>query len=519
MALRVVACSAPQFVEGEVGDKALTSSDPASLYNACRWAAWLAEQGRGAWGDSNWSGGRSERRKTTLLLWSQPEAERRLGRVLEEVRPDLVLIGAMTICLRGAIETARLVRASLGDSVCIVLGGRHATETMWLDRRSAAVTHHVSSPLRLMAEGEIPADLFDIVIAGDGEFVIAEIGELVASVKSKNTVSTLARDKLDQLADCPGKWIAGSFSGGRVRTICSRGAPVDYHRLPSPAAMFGISAAFDVFDGAPTAHVFSDIGYGCIYDCSFCSERVSVVGAPRQMKSSGARLHAQLLSARDVVDSDYSPDSQASAFVEDSTLLGWNANLVGQFEECMEAQPVDIRLGGQATIDQIVRSPQLARRLRGLGLEYLFIGLETPLPDVVGGLHKNIGVKRGSWMERADQALEILSEVGISVGLSLLFGLGEGRSQRDILFSELERWKKQDMFGSISMNWAVQHPLQNAVGIEYKYLDWAISPGPMLPLLRHFGEASECYPITGGSRPEIDDVRDIIVNRDAILNS
>ena len=519
MALRVVACSAPQFIEGEVGDKALSSSDPASLYNACRRAAWLAAQGRGAWGDSNWCGSRQSRRETTLLFWSLPETRQRLQKILATVKPNLVLIGAMTICLRGAVETAKLVRAALGDSVCIVLGGRHATETVYVDRRSSAVAHHVSSPLRLMAAGDIPEDVFDVVISGDGEFVVAELGELVASLDSHRLPARSARDNLDVLATCPGTWIAGSVSDGAIATVTAKGAPIDYHRMPSPAAMFGITTAFDVFGGAPTAHVFSDIGYGCIYDCVFCSERISVVGAPRQMRSSGTRLHAQLLSARQVVDEDCRSGSDASAFVEDSTLLGWNAGLISQFEQCMEAEPVSIRLGGQATIDQILRSPDLARRLSEVGLEYLFMGLETPVPEVVGGLHKDVGGKKGTWMARADQALTILADAGITVGLSLLFGLGERRHERDLLFSELARWKRQDMFCSISMNWATQHPLRDSVvAPEYKYLDWAIDRGPMLPLLRHFGEASECYPIAGGSSPGMGEVRDIIAATDTVLS-
>ncbi|MBB4906204.1 B12-binding domain/radical SAM domain-containing protein [Actinophytocola algeriensis] len=517
MTLRVVACAAPQFIEGDVGEKALSSSDPASLYNACRYAASLAAQGRGAWGDSNWGGGREQRRETTLLLWSLPEARQRMQRALVRVRPNLVLIGAMTICLRGAIETAEMVRAALGDSVCIVLGGRHATETVYAGRKPGKVAHHVSSPLRLMAEEEIPEEVFDVVVSGDGEYVIARLGELVSSLDERGMPARSARLHLDALTDCPGTWIAGSVSGGSVAVVSGGNVPIDYHSMPSPSAMFGITAAFDVFGGAPTAHVFSDIGYGCIYDCAFCSERISVVGAPRQMRSSGTRLHAQLSSARRVVDEDHAPGSDASAFVEDSTLLGWNARLVSQFEQCMEAEPVRIRLGGQATIDQIVRSPDLAHRMSALGLEYLFMGLETPLPDVVGGLHKNIGGKNGTWMERADRALTILADAGITVGLSLLFGLGEGRYERDLLFTELAEWRRQDMFGAISMNWATQHPLRDSVvAPEYRYLDWAVGRGPMLPLLRHFGESSECYPVAGGSTPGMSEVRDIITATDIV---
>jgi S-adenosylmethionine decarboxylase proenzyme len=446
--------------------------------------------------------------------------QQNLGGILQAVKPNLFLIGAMSICMRGAVEAAKLVRAALGDSVCIVLGGRHPTETIYRDPKAGAIAHHISSPLRLIAEGDIPEDIFDVVIAGDGEFVIAELGELVASLVSKHRAPILSRSKLDALAYCPGDWVAGSVRNKTIRTICSTGIPIDYNNMPSPAAMFGINTAFAVFGGAPTAHVFSDIGYGCIYDCGFCSERISVVGAPRQMKSSGFRLYGQLAAARQVINEDYSPDVRASAFVEDSTLLGWNPALIQQLEEGMNAAPIDIQFGGQATIDQILQRPALAQRLRKLGLEYLFIGLETPRPEVVGGLHKDFGNKNGSWMERAERALNILRETGISAGLSLLFGLGEGRREREFLFLELDRWKRRNSHCpvSISMNWAVQHPLRGSVMTpQYKYLNWAIERGPMLALLRHFGEASECYPIAGGTKPAAEEVKDIIVATDAIL--
>ncbi|WP_245423971.1 MULTISPECIES: hypothetical protein [unclassified Rhizobium] len=114
-------------------------------------------------------------------------------------------------------------------------------------------------------------------------------------------------------------------------------------------------------------------------------------------------------------------------------------------------------------------------------------------------------------MERADKAVEILSEAGIKVGVSLLFGMGEGAAERQQLFSALECWRKTGSLITISMNWAVQQPLRNTVqGNEYTYLDWAVSPGPMLSLLRNFGESSEIYPIAGGTSPDEASVKDIL---------
>ena len=509
MGLRVIACSAPQFSHGEAGEMALSSADPASLYNACRYAASLASKAEGAWGESNWRGTRSDRRQSTLLLSDMDDVQRRLTPLLVRVRPNLVLIGAMSICFRGAIETAKYIREFLGDDVCIVLGGRHATETIYRDDENR-VRHHLASPLRLIADGKV-SNCFDIVLSGDGEHFIAEIGCVVASLEARGFSPREAKFSLGHLTTTPGHWIAGTIMDDQVHTVCSSGMPLDYNGMPSPAEMFGLTTSFDVFGGAPTAHVFSDIGRGCIYDCIFCSERISVVGPPRQFKTSPHRLCGQLAAAHRVVKADYGENFPVSAFIEDSTLLGWNSALVAQFEKVFDPLENPVRLGGQATIDQIINNPALARRLGRMGLEYLFIGVETPRPELVGGLHKNIATKKGSWMERADKAVEILSEAGIKVGVSLLFGMGEGAAERQQLFSALESWRKTGSLITISMNWAVQHPLRNTVqGNEYTYLDWAVSPGPMLSLLRNFGEASEIYPIAGGTNPDEASVKDIL---------
>jgi hypothetical protein len=50
-----IAVSAPEFSELGLGTQVLTSKDPASLYNACRYATFLADNDIGPWGESNWA--------------------------------------------------------------------------------------------------------------------------------------------------------------------------------------------------------------------------------------------------------------------------------------------------------------------------------------------------------------------------------------------------------------------------------------------------------------------------------
>ncbi|GGK55466.1 hypothetical protein GCM10011322_47640 [Salinarimonas ramus] len=517
MTLRVMAFSAPQFIVGAAGDRSLSSGDPASMFNACRVAAAAADRPGTAWSRSNWASGRRSRRSTTKLFHDLPGAIETLDATLPVLQPNLVLIGAMSICMPGAVACAEIVRAHLGDDVLIVLGGRHATETMWVDKRSGAVQHHRASPLRLIADERI-SNVFDIVVSGDGEDAIRELGEIVEETIDAGGRARDSRMRLERLSAAAGEFVAGTVISGHIALVSGKAGALSMNMLPAPAEMFGVGARFDVLGNLPTAHVFSDVGRGCIYDCAFCSERISVTGAPRAFASSADRLHERLLAAARTVAEDYPGEDGASAFVEDSTLLGWNAKLVDRFESLVEQAPHGVRVGGQATIDQILARPDIAHQLSRCGLEYVFIGVETPEPGSVGGFSKDIGARHGNWLDRAARAFDILEQADIKIGVSLLFGLGEGWRERDALLGALATWRRNASVRTVSMNWAVQHPLCGQDGgLGYEYLDWALDPGPLLDVMRHFGEASTRYTISGGTAPELNEAIDIVSRVDAVM--
>jgi len=508
VSLRVLAIAAPQFQSGGVGDLGISSADPASLFNGCRWAAYLAQQKIGPWGESNWAGTRAARRPAVLLMNSLDDSLPVLHERLETIRPNLVLIGAMSVCLPGAVAVARYVRALLGDDVCIVLGGRHATEALNRPLGALQLDHHPSSPLMLMKNGRIEP-LFDIVVSGDGEYIIAAIGERVAeAVLAKRPAAHASRD-LAACADVPGRWVAGAVIDGKICSVAGRGPEIDYDQLPPPCEMFGVRTSFDVF-GVPTAHVFSDVGRGCIYDCNFCSERRSVTGLPR-LDGSPKRLYRQLAAAARVIHED-TPGVGASAFCEDSTILGFSPALVRELEQLWQAAPLPIRWGGQLTIDQILSRPPVLSSLRATGCEYLFLGLETLEPGAIGGLSKDVGSHRGAWVQRAERVCSLLKENGMTAGVAVLFGLGESHQARLALLDKLGDWRSGYGFPDpISLNWAVQHPLLGADGgAGYEYLDWALPRGPLQDLLRNFGEASIRYSIPGTTPPRPAEVTELV---------
>jgi B12-binding domain/radical SAM domain protein len=511
MSLRVVAVAAPDWISGSKNSLALNSRDPASLFNACRFAALQARTGVGGWGDSNWNTDRRSLRSKFQLLYSLDDTDNFLRLLLRE-RPNLLLIGAMTLCMPGAMECARLARAVLGDEVAIVLGGRHPTETVYLSGRRARgaehVQHHAGSPLRLMASHRI-YPVFDAVISGDGEFIIAALGEALARQPSAGRAGLVGA--ISALSpSIPGDWIVGWLDDDAPRALVSAGLPIDYGVLPSIAEIFGVSTSFDVFDGRMTAHVFSDAGPGCVYDCSFCSEGSSVTGGLRDASGSPNRLYRQLRQSCDVIKQDHGQRG-ASAFVEDSVMLAGSPRLIDRFVDLMEENPIDIVFGAQLTIDQILMRQSQLLRLSRVGLRYVFIGVETMNPNEIGGFSKDLNRARKSWESRLRDVLDILEDMRIRSGAAVLFGLGEPHGSRVELIETLSRMRESSgVLNPISANWAVQHPLRGRDGgANYEYLEWGTPEGPFLDCFHQFGEASVRYPLPNVGRPILAEVQEL----------
>ncbi|GAA3960987.1 hypothetical protein GCM10023085_49350 [Actinomadura viridis] len=505
MTLRVVAVAPPGMPEGGLGEHTLKSVDPASLFNACRVAAERAERGIGAWADSNWAVSRHARRECLLLMHSLREDLPAFESLLERERPDLLLIGAMTVCLPGAVACAARAKEILGPEVVVVLGGRHPSESIYPVQ--GAVAHHPSSPVRLMAEGYVPP-VFDLVVSGEAEHLIAELGEVLAAPDGGGTARDRLAGGLDRLARAPGRWIASRHDGGRIENLAGGGPDLARDLLPPPAALFGVRTAFDVFGGRLTGHVFSDAGNGCVFDCDFCSERRSVTGGLAQPSTGADRLMRQLRAVADVVAED-APHRGASAFVEDSTLLGGAPRQIERLVRMLAAADLDLRFGGQLTIDQISRRMDLVKSLAGVGLDYVFIGVETLDPALIGGMNKDRRAQVGHWMGRTENAIAALADNGVRSGAAVLFGLGERQEHRLALLEELARWRR--IHGSpdpISLNWATQHPLRDpAVG--YRYHEWSVPAGEWTRAFADFGEASVNYPLRGVAPPVLGEVREV----------
>jgi hypothetical protein len=144
-------------------------------------------------------------------------------------------------------------------------------------------------------------------------------------------------------------------------------------------------------------------------------------------------------------------------------------------------------------------------------VDYLFVGLETFSPQMIGGMSKDVGRRGAPWMVRAERAFEILADARIQGGVAVLFGLGESHASRLALLEHVREWRATlGMPWPVSLNWAVQHPLFGSDGgCGYTYTDWAVPEGPFLGAFRDFGEASLRYPLAGVSVPALSEVLEV----------
>ena len=460
-------------------------------------AAGAAEEGIGFWGESNWSDRAGRDRSILLLDALEPDLET-FRELVVELRPNLVLIGAMSLCLPGAVAMARMVKRELGENTFVVLGGKHVNETLF--EVGGSLRQHPGSPLLHMLSGRIPPKVFDLVISGDGEEIIYHLGELVGIVLDSRQPLTQVKEKLWDLREARGNWLAAWLDGDQVQSLPGSGVSIPYDQLRSPPELFGIRSNFPVFGSDLTAHAISDIGRGCVYDCFFCSERSRINSINFPIAAAPLRLAKHFEAISETVAERYGGLSP-SVFVEDSIFLGGTPQNLLTWGRILEQRQIQLPYGGQLTADLLLdkRRQKTIVELYKSGLRYIFWGLETGNEGIASSMSKNVG--KSSWLGRNERVLEFLTGVGIRSGLSIVFGLGESQRDRLFLLRQIGEW--QARFGApdvVSFNWAVQHPLRgDDDGAGYLYLDWGTpADSPYLdPFWELFGEASERYGLPG----------------------
>ena len=395
------------------------------------------------------------------------ESRGRLTERLRRTRPSAVLISSVSAGFRYAIEIAALVRRHAPQAL-VVLGGRHADETVAFDRRSGEVRTTWSSPPAGIRDGRVPP-VFDVVVSGQGAHALDAVLRALALALPWADGRPDTRMVVDRLValGASGLEIAGAgaisvvLPDGDLVALPFDGPPARMRDQPSPYRAFPIRARFSVFSEEEepaepplTAHMMT--ADTCPFRCTFCSEGRGVSRAPARFGRG---------EEEDVVDRvcELVHYGAAAVYFDDPVFWGGSFSSMTAFCTALarvRAAAVDaptahdrwigtpadrerlrrLQWGAQLTVD-LVAAPTARARDRAAtalaaaasaGCTYIYIGIESMADAVMANVHKNQVTNRQTrWGAKVREALEIVREAGIRVGSSVLFGL-EGETHETI---------------------------------------------------------------------------------------
>ncbi len=420
-------------------------------------------------------------------VWNEKVKEYFIQHVLKNVQPKVVLISAVSPAHRYAIDIARTMRRELPDCI-IVLGGRHADETLRYDYAAGQLTLEPSSSLRRLPELSVER-VFDFIISGEAYYALDVLMKAISlamdiETKTPDVAATIAAlsDFSPLFGQIPGRALIAAITADGIHAWPVAGPKINLHDLPSPYKAFAIRARFPIFetDGrvSHTAHFM--VTNACPFHCYFCSEGVTVVGEFLTFKAAVIEKAIE----RVVEYIDYGAEA---LFFDDSIFWGGNVGHAINFckdwmairrlaeeastptihvfgREIEREKVINLAWGAQFTVDFLAsrHNPQEAmlvlNTMRSAGCTYIYIGIESMSAPVIERVHKNIN-KTLPWDQRVRTALGMARYAGIRVGSSVLFGLdGETDETIEETISKVEELVAEDMLYVASPNIMTYHP-------------------------------------------------------------
>ena len=420
-------------------------------------------------------------------MWNDEIKEYFVQSVLMKIKPCVVLLSAASPAHRYAIDIARTIRKYLPECI-IVMGGRHADETIHYDVKTKQVRFDPTSTFSKMYDGEVE-QLVDFAIAGQGYYALNLLMKAISLAMDIETKSVQVSDVIRVLSDFApalgqprGYALIAAMDKSLIHVWVVTGSNINLHELPSPYQAFAIRARFPIFElegqVLRTAHFM--VTNACPYHCSFCSESVAVVGMFLSFGSEGIRSAVE----RMVEYVEYGTDA---IFFDDSIFWGGNVGIIVNFcREWMKIRKIadeattpnivlfgrtvareriiNLMWGAQFTVDILASrsNPDEARFvldiMRAAGCNYIYIGIESMAEGGIANIHKNVK-KKEPWDARVRRALGLAREAGIRVGSSVLFGL-EGETPETIseTITKIEELLAEDLLFIASPNILTYHP-------------------------------------------------------------
>lgn len=291
---------------------------------------------------------------------------------LEDLKPDLVGITAMTPTIKSALICAEKAKEACQESL-VVLGGPHAS---FMDREILSETPNV-----------------DVVVRGEGEQTLREIAYALEGKMEMQEIAGISARRNGEIFQTPNR------------------PPIDdLEHLPRPSYKHFPLEKYRVF-GRKIIPIMTS--RGCPFQCSFCVTS-RIFGKNVRMRS-----------PKNVVDElewlKVEFEAEAYSFFDDTFTL--DMNRAQKICEEMTRRKINLPWDCQTRADRISR--ELLISMKKAYCEVITMGVESASPIVL----KLIG--KGISPEQNRKAIEMIKEVGISVVISLIIGY-PGEKMEDI---------------------------------------------------------------------------------------
>ncbi len=360
-----------------------------------------------------------------------------LHSVLHSFRPDLVGLTSYTVHVNTVKGLAEQVK-TFDTGVVTVVGGHHAT----------------------VRPEDFCTPFIDIVVTGQGVFALAEI------------VKRLAKD-MDLKGTAGGRCI----ENGPV-VINGENGEMDLDAYPLPRRDLTAQYRQSYFTEwmKPLASIRTS--KGCTFRCSFCA----------LWKLTGGRYLTR--DPERIVDELRTIDEKYVFFADDESLI--DTQRMAELADLIGRSGIDKRYFLYARSDTVARHPELIAKWKTVGLQRVFVGLESMRDADLNAIRK------GSTAENNRKAVQILKDLKIDIYPTFIVRPDFDRQD----FADLRRHTLELDLNFVGF--AVLTPLPGTdlydqvkdtlVTHNYDYFDFfhALMP-TRLPLKEFYGELTALY--------------------------
>jgi radical SAM superfamily enzyme YgiQ (UPF0313 family) len=308
-----------------------------------------------------------------------------LRRFVRKIKPHIVAISTTSAAWSQARTIAEIVKSE--GVPFVMLGGPHEDD---IYPKTVDVDHNV-----------------DISVSGDGETpfhrlvrIILEnrIGSLAQLEKHRAewTSTEQAFGKFAvQLRACKPDYVAS-----REKSRCLDELPLMPRHLMAEREKYHYPI-FQWIDGTVKRCAQVMTQRGCIAKCEFCSE------SQRLDTRSAANVIAELVRIKQ--------QGYEAVFFDDSTFTNLSKGRREFLNSiCRALKDLDLEWGCQTRVDSI--NLEIAKSMYDAGCTYVYFGIETAEPDLLGRLGKKYSIST------MDNALADCKAAGLRVGASLILG-------------------------------------------------------------------------------------------------